>query len=198
MLDVGFQFAVVIAQIDGCAVMNPVLRESGGAVVVVPFYLAALGCGLGTLAYGNDLVVFTIHTACLECGFEGYVACGVAVQGYLDGSGVAGGGGGAGGDACAGDGDGRCTVIIGATEQVPSAGVEQFAQTRFAVDRPCEGATSFHMYLIGNLCAFEATCIFQFGCDGSGSAVTGGHFAGRGIHGGYVGVRRRVGDGSID
>ena len=71
VLYVGFEVAVVIPQIDGRAAVNPVLREGGGAVVVIPLYLTALGGGLGTLAHGDGLVVFAIHAAYLQRCLEG-------------------------------------------------------------------------------------------------------------------------------
>ena len=198
MLDVGFQFAVVIAQIDGRTTVNPVLRESGRTVVVVPFDLAAFSCSLGTLAHVDRLVVFAVHTAHLQRSFERDRTCGIAVQRHFDGSRVAGGSSRSGADTGTGDGDSGCTVVIGATEHIPAARVEQFAQTGFSVDRPGEGATAFHLHLIRDLCAVEASCIFEFRRDSSRTAVAGRDLTGRGIYSRYIGIGRRVGDRLVD
>ena len=71
MLYIGFEHAVVVAQIDRRAVMDPVLRESSRAVIVIPLYLPTLGSGLGTLACVDTLVILTIHAADLERSLEG-------------------------------------------------------------------------------------------------------------------------------
>ena len=103
--------------------MNPILWEWCRAIVIVPLYFTALcGC-FCTLARGDSLDVFAVHSAYLECGFEGYISCSITIQGNFYSSGITRGGGGANTYASTRDGDCWCSVVIRTTEHIPSAGV---------------------------------------------------------------------------
>ena len=103
--------------------MNPILWEWCRTIVIVPLDFTALCRRFCTLARGDSLDVFTIHTAYLECSFEGYISRGVAVECYFYSSGIAGSSSCTNADASASDGYCWCSVVIRTTEHIPSAGV---------------------------------------------------------------------------
>ena len=103
--------------------MNPILWEWCRTIVIVPLDFTALCRRFCTLACSDSLDIFTIHSAYLECGFEGYIPCSITIQGNFYGSGIARGGGGANTYASASDSDCWCSVVIRTTEHIPSAGV---------------------------------------------------------------------------